>query len=34
LEYAFADCWIETDQARELLKTLFPKQASNVWPVA
>lgn len=31
LEYAFADCWAEADEARASLKALFPKQASNVW---
>jgi hypothetical protein len=34
LQYAFADCRIDGDQARALLNILFPKQASNVWPVA
>ena len=34
LEYAFADCGTGTDEAQALLKALFPKQASNVWPVA
>ena len=33
LEYAFADCLVRTDETRELLQTLFPKHASNVWPV-
>jgi len=33
LEYAFADCGAGTDEARALLKALFPKQASNLWPV-
>jgi len=31
LDYAFADCWAESDEARALLHALFPKQASNVW---
>lgn len=31
LEYFFADCWADTDEARALVSTLFPKQASNVW---
>jgi hypothetical protein len=34
LGYAFADCWTASDEARALLNTLFPKQASAVWPVA
>jgi hypothetical protein len=33
LRHAFADCWVETDEARALLQAMFPKQASNVWPV-
>ena len=31
LDYAFADCWTETDEARALLKVLFPRQPSSVW---
>ena len=34
LRYAFADCWVDNDTARALLEILFPKQASNVWPVS
>jgi hypothetical protein len=34
LNYAFADCGVWSDEARALLNTLFPKQASHVWPVA
>ena len=34
LKYAFVDCWTGTDEARALLKALFPKQASNVWAEA
>jgi hypothetical protein len=34
LEYAFADCWIDKDEARVLIASLFPKQASDVWAVA
>jgi len=34
LEHAFADCWWDNDEARVLLNALFPKRASNVWPVA
>ncbi|MCC7355179.1 MAG: GNAT family N-acetyltransferase, partial [Anaerolineae bacterium] len=32
LEYAYADCWAGSDEARALLQTLFPKQMSQVWP--
>jgi hypothetical protein len=34
LNYAFADCWTGSDEARVLLNTLFPKQASHVWAIA
>jgi hypothetical protein len=34
LRYAFADCWVENDEAQALLSALFPKQASDIWPVA
>jgi len=34
LRYAFADCWVDTDDARAVLDALFPKQHSDVWPVA
>lgn len=34
LQYAFPDCMIRTDDARVLLDTLFPKQVSNIWPIA
>ena len=34
LEYAFADCYADSNEATALLNILFPKQASNVWPVA
>jgi GNAT superfamily N-acetyltransferase len=34
LDYAFADCWVGGDEARALLEILFPKQASDVWPIA
>ena len=33
LDYAFTDCWAGSDEARALLKILFPKQPSHVWPV-
>jgi hypothetical protein len=34
LQYAFADCWTGGDEPRALLEILFPKQASDVWPLA
>jgi hypothetical protein len=34
LQYAFADCIINGDQAYTLLSSLFPKQASSVWPLS
>jgi hypothetical protein len=34
LEYAFVDCYSDNEEATVLLNVLFPKQASNVWPVA
>ncbi|MDQ4075434.1 MAG: GNAT family N-acetyltransferase [Chloroflexota bacterium] len=34
LEYAFADCFTKDDEARALLNLLFPKHASDVWPVS
>ena len=34
LQHAFPDCMIRTDDARVLLDTLFPKQVSNIWPIA
>lgn len=33
LEHVFRDCWAKEDTTRELVKVLFPKQASHVWPV-
>lgn len=33
LDYAFADCWAG-DEAQVLLNILFPKQPSDVWPIA
>jgi GNAT superfamily N-acetyltransferase len=32
LDYAFADCFAKAE-TRPLLNALFPKQASNVWPI-
>jgi hypothetical protein len=34
LKHAFPDCRCHGDEARELLTALFPKQASNVWPIS
>lgn len=34
LRAIFADCWADGDEARVLLEILFPKQASNFWPLA
>lgn len=33
LEHIFRDCWVKEDVTRELLRALFPKQASHVWPI-
>jgi hypothetical protein len=33
LEHAFADCWADMDEARALVKVLFPKRPSHVWGV-
>jgi hypothetical protein len=33
LEYAFADCYAATEEARALLDILFPRQVSTPWPV-
>jgi hypothetical protein len=33
LEHVFRDCWSKEDSTRELVKALFPKRASYVWPV-
>jgi hypothetical protein len=34
LKHAFADCWAKDDQVSVLLDILFPKRASQVWPVS
>ncbi|HEX7976541.1 MAG TPA: GNAT family N-acetyltransferase [Anaerolineales bacterium] len=34
LHQSFADCWYENDETYGLLNALFPKQASDVWPIA
>jgi hypothetical protein len=33
LRYAFPDCWAKAE-TRALLVTLFPRQASDIWPVS
>ena len=33
LAYAFADCWTKDETVACLLNNLFPKQASDLWPV-
>ncbi len=34
LKHAFADCWTKSGQSAVLLDILFPKKASQVWPVS
>jgi hypothetical protein len=34
LDNSFADCWSDNDDAFGLLSVLFPRQPSNVWPIA
>jgi hypothetical protein len=34
LEYAFADCSVQSGRARALLDALFPRRPSLVWPLA
>jgi hypothetical protein len=34
LKANFADCWTSRDDIHVLLSTLFPKQVSDVWPIA
>ena len=34
LDFAYADCWYKNDEALGLLNALFPKQPSDVWPIA
>lgn len=34
LRHAYADCYVTGDINRALLNALFPKQSSNVWPIA
>lgn len=33
LRAAFADCWCNGEEARVLMKVLFPKKLSDVFPV-
>jgi hypothetical protein len=34
LDYAFPDCWYETDEVFGLLNALFPKRPCNLWAIA
>lgn len=34
LHYAFVDCWASEEEAQPILKALFPKQPSHIWPLA
>jgi hypothetical protein len=34
LKFAFADCWTKNEQSAVLLDILFPKKASQVWPIS
>jgi len=34
LSDAFADCSVNSDEARAVIEAMFPRQPSNVWPVA
>jgi hypothetical protein len=34
LQYTFADCWCDSEEVRALIKILFPKKLSNVYPIA
>jgi hypothetical protein len=34
LDYAFPDCWYENEIVFALLEALFPKQNSDIWPIA
>ncbi len=33
LEHIFRDCWVKEDVTRELVRALFPKRASYIWPI-
>ena len=34
LHYAFPDCWCDEQDVRILINALFPKKASNIYPIA
>jgi hypothetical protein len=34
LHFAFPDCWCDDDEVSVLLTAMFPKKASNIYPVA
>ena len=34
LQDAFPDCWTANDGVQVLLDILFPRQASDVWPIS
>jgi hypothetical protein len=34
LEHAFTDCLVRTDEARALLRALFPRRPSHVWALS
>jgi hypothetical protein len=34
LRHAFADCWMKSQEIANLLDALFPKKASEVWPLS
>jgi hypothetical protein len=34
LDYAFPDCWSDTEEGRGLVNALFPKKTSDVWPIS
>ena len=34
LKYAYADCWTDNDEVQSLLEALFPRQPSEIMPVA
>ena len=34
LHYAFPDCWCDSEEARVLINSLFPKKHSQIYPIA
>jgi len=34
IKYAFVDCWTKDDATHVLLDAIFPRQPSDVWPIA